>query len=143
MTDLELIEKKLAFIETCVRELRQLGRPDAIDTDVREERFIAHTLQIAIQAALDVASHIVSDQRLGEPQTNTALFDLLTKAGWMPAGLAQTVRQITGFRNVVVHGYQALDRDILKDIVENRLDDLLAYVSAIRTRLAHSGHRSE
>ena len=64
MTDPELLAKKLAFIETCVAELRRLARPEMIDTDIREERFVEHTLQIAIQAAQDVASHIVSDDVL-------------------------------------------------------------------------------
>ena len=32
--------KKLARIETCVRELRTLARPEAIATDVRERRFV-------------------------------------------------------------------------------------------------------
>ena len=73
MTDPELIAKKLALIETCVRELQTLSRPAEIARDVREERFVEHTLQIAIQAALDVASHIVSDERLGEPRTNRVL----------------------------------------------------------------------
>lgn len=48
MTDKELIAKKLALIETCVHQLRELARPEAIATDVREERFVEHTLQIAI-----------------------------------------------------------------------------------------------
>jgi uncharacterized protein YutE (UPF0331/DUF86 family) len=65
MTDPELVAKKLAFIETCVRELRTLARPERIADDLREERFVEHTLQLAIQAALDVGSHIVSDERLG------------------------------------------------------------------------------
>jgi hypothetical protein len=34
MTDTELIEKKLAFIETCVRELRELAQPEQIGSDV-------------------------------------------------------------------------------------------------------------
>lgn len=135
MTDAELVEKKLAFIETCVRELRALVRPSAIATDLREERFAAHTLQIAIQAALDVASHIASDERLGEPDTNRQLFDLLARAGWLPAPLAETMQKMAGFRNVVVHGYQGLDKAILADIVVNRLGDLLDYVGAIRGRL--------
>ena len=70
MTDPELVAKKLAFIETCVRELRTLARPERIADDLREERFVEHTLQVAIQAALDVGSHVVSDDRLGEPDTN-------------------------------------------------------------------------
>jgi uncharacterized protein YutE (UPF0331/DUF86 family) len=84
MTDEELVAKKLAFIGTCMRELQDLARPNLIETDIREERFIVHTLQIAIQAALDVASHIVSDDRLGEPENNRQLFELLIKNGWEP-----------------------------------------------------------
>lgn len=54
MIDAELVEKKLAFIETCVRELREVARPEHMADDVREARFIQHTLQLAIQAALDI-----------------------------------------------------------------------------------------
>ena len=93
MTGIDLLAKKLAFIATCVRELRQLSRPEHIADDIREERFVAHTLQVAIQAALDIASHIVSDQRLGEPRTNRELFDLLQRYGWLPPALIEIMRQ--------------------------------------------------
>lgn len=77
MTDDDLLKKKLARIETCLRELRTLARPALLGVDVREERFIEHTLQMAIQAALDVASPLVSDERLGEPASNHELFSPL------------------------------------------------------------------
>lgn len=140
MTDLDLLEKRLAFVETCVRELRTLARPDRIGTDVREERFVAHTLQLAVQATLDVASHIVSDERLGEPATNRELFRLLQRAGWLPAALAAKCETMAGFRNVLVHGYQTVDLRIVQDVLEHRLDDLLSFVAAIRERLA-GNHR--
>ncbi len=132
MTDPELVAKRLALIETCVQQLRSLGRPEAMRADIREERFVEHTLQIAIQAALDVASHIVSDERLGEPETNRELFDLLVRAGRLPPALAPTLRNMAGFRNVVVHGYQDVDLGVVEDVVRNHLDELLAFVSAIR-----------
>ena len=135
MTDPELLAKKLAQIETCLRELRTLGRPDAIVSDVREQRFVEHTLQIAIQAALDVASHIVSDDRLGEPRTNRELFDLLARAGILKPDLATRLSAMAGFRNILVHGYDSVDLAILRDVVDNRLDDLVAFVSKIRSRL--------
>ena len=103
---------------------------------MREERFVEHTLQIAIQAGLDVASHIVSDERLGEPRTNRELFDLLERSGWAAPALAATMRQMVGFRNILVHGYEVVDVRIVIEIVEHRLDDLLAFVAAIRARLS-------
>ena len=135
MTDADLLAQKLAFIETCVQELRTLARPSEIVRDVREARFVLHTLQIAVQAALDVASHIVSDGRMGEPETNRELFDRLAQHGWLPHDLATTMGRMAGFRNSIVHGYGGVNLEIARDIVEHRLGDLEAFVAAIRGRL--------
>lgn len=132
MIDTALVNKKLAFIETCVRELRELAQPDLFQTDVREERFVLHTLQIAIQAILDVASHTVSDERLGEPLTNAELFDILEKHNKLDPVLAETMRSVVGFRNIVVHGYQVVDPKVVVDIINNKLEDLLEFVKQIR-----------
>ena len=135
MTDPELVAKRLAIVETCVRELRELAHPPAIPTDVREARFVEHTLQIAIQAALDTASHIVSDERLGEPRTNRGLFDLLERAGWIEPVLAGALRDMAGFRNILVHGYDTVDLTIVQDVVERHLDELLQFTDTVRKRL--------
>ncbi len=136
MVDADLLLKKLALIETHVHELRTMAQLDDIDRDVREQRFVVHTLQLAAQAALDTALHIVSDERLGEPQTNRELFDALEAAGWIDAAIARSMRNMAGFRNVVVHGYERVNLDIVRDVVRNHLDDLLAFVAEVRTGLA-------
>ena len=53
------------------------------------------------------------------------------------------MHNMAGFRNVVVHGYQTLDKAILVDIVSNRLEDLLNFAKAIRQSLAKraAGHQ--
>lgn len=135
MTHADLVAKKLARIESCVRDLRVLARPELLQTDVKEQRFVEHTLQIAIEAALDIASHVVSDESLGEPETNHALFDLLTKNGWVPREMLATLHSMVGLRNVVVHEYDDVDLAILRDVVTNHLDELLAFVAAIRAKL--------
>ena len=135
MTDRALVEKKLAAIVAAVSDLQRLARPEHIRDDVREERFIEHTLQLAIQAALDVASHIVSDEALGEPATNRELFALLARAGWLESPLASRLSAMAGLRNILVHGYDAVDLSIVEDVVRHRLGDLLEFVAAITRRL--------
>lgn len=135
MTDAELVEKKLAFIATCVRELRSLAIPDRIATDVKEERFVEHTLQIAIQAALDVASHIVSDEKLGEPTSLKNTFELLVRAGFIAPAALPALSAMAGFRNIVVHAYQAVDVAVVRDIVEHHLGDLESFVESIRAKV--------
>ncbi len=136
MIDVELIEKKIAFIHTCVRQLKELAQPERLTSDIRETRFVEHTLQIAIQAALDIASHIVSARRLGEPETNRALFDLLRKDGVIDDALAESLYAMAGFRNILVHGYQEVDLAVVEDILRNHMDDLVAFAVSIRRRLA-------
>jgi uncharacterized protein YutE (UPF0331/DUF86 family) len=138
MTDPELISKKLAEIETYLRELRTLSDIAKLRIDIKEQRFIALTLQLAIQAALDISSHIVSDERLGEPRTNRELFMLLEQNNWIPESLAQNLRDMVGFRNVLVHGYDRLNLDVVEDVINNRLSDIEAFVGAVRTRLQSS-----
>lgn len=136
MTDVALVEKKLALIETCVHELRSLARPASLAADVKEARFVQHTLQIALQGALDICSHVVSDERLGEPRTNRELIVLLERAGWLAdPTLADTLGRMVAFRNVLVHNYDTVNLDIVRDIVEHHLDDLLQFVATIRRRL--------
>lgn len=139
MTDPPLVAKKLALVESCLSDLRRLARPDALATDLREQRFVEHTLQIAIQAALDVASHIVSDRRLGEPRTNRELFDLLQRDGWIDATLTGALRNMAGFRNVLVHGYDDVDLAVVRDVLDHHLPDLAAFVVAVRRRLDEDG----
>jgi uncharacterized protein YutE (UPF0331/DUF86 family) len=139
MTEPHLVAKKLALMETYLRQLRTEVRQDLVLTDLRELRFAEHTLQIAIQAALDIASHVVSDERLGEPATNRALFDLLAQHGWIDAPLAARLRQMVGFRNILVHGYAEVDPAIVKDVLEHHLDDLDLFATAIRARTPGPG----
>ncbi len=132
MTDVELIAKKVAFIETCVAELRTLAKPEQLRSDVKERRFAEHTLQIAIQAALDVASHVVSQKRLGEPKTNRELFAALVGANLISHPLGARLEAAAGFRDIVVHGYGDVNLDVLRDILDNHLGDLEAFAQAIR-----------
>lgn len=139
MTDLDLLEKKLAFVETCVSELRRLAVAANIDADIKERRFVEHTLQLAIQACLDAASHVVSDERLGEPSTNQELFRLLARAGRLSQALADSLSRAAGFRNILVHGYAEVDSRVTRDVLENHLDELLAFAHTMRASARQDG----
>lgn len=52
MRDRQLIEKRLAWIESSLERLRHHARPDAIESDPLQLAFVEHTLQTAIHAAI-------------------------------------------------------------------------------------------
>jgi uncharacterized protein YutE (UPF0331/DUF86 family) len=42
---------------------------------------------------------------------------------------------MVGFRNVLVHGYDTVNLDIVEDVLRNRLGDLRVFAAIIRRRL--------
>lgn len=141
MTDAELVSKKLAVIRTKVADLRTVARLDQLETDIREQGFVLHSLQIAIQAALDVASHAIADDALGEPTSNRELFLILARRGWYSRELGDRLARMAGFRSLLVHGYAELDLARVRDVAEHHLGDLEAFAAALHARIASANGR--
>ena len=70
------------------------------------------------------------------PAPNRELFNLLEGASWIDAPLAAALRNMAGLRNILVHGYDTVDLAIVRDVVEQHLDELLEFVAAVRQRLS-------
>ena len=103
-----------------------------IETEIQHQRFVERELQLAIQAVLDVASHIVSDERLPEPSSNAALIAALTQRGILDSALGTALAAAAKFRNVLVHAYADVDPAIVRDVVEHHLQELDAFVVCVR-----------
>lgn len=136
MTDEFLVVRKLAQIEIYVEELRTLTPPEEIHQSILKQRFVTFTLHLAIQAAIDVAAHIVADQKLGLPNGYRGYFLMLGSRGWIERNLAERLAHMAGFRNIVVHQYEDVDLGRVEEILRDHLGDLLAFVAAIRQKLS-------
>lgn len=116
-------------------ELRTLARPEELGRDVLQQGFVKRTLQIAMQATLDVTIYIISDQKLAEPEENRGAFAVLADAGLLPANLVGTLSRMDYFRNMLIYHDDEVDLANVEDMLLHRLDDLLAFTAAIRARL--------
>lgn len=86
----------------------------------------AINLQRAVQAAIDLATHVVSTESYGTPDSTADAFTLLERQGVLDPDLADRLRRMVGFRNIAIHDYQAVDPAIVERIVSQRLGDLRA-----------------
>ena len=57
-----------------------------------------------------------------------------SRFGVRASELAGRLEGMVGFRNILVHQYQELDVDLMIGVIENRLDDLLAFTDTIVAR---------
>ena len=46
---------------------------------------------------------------------------------------------MVGFRNILVHGYGDIDLSVVRDVLENHVDDLLRFAAIVRARLPAPG----
>ena len=91
-------------IADCVNALRKLC-PLTYDEFAREHILVGSAerdLQVAIQAALDVASIILADQSAMLPKEYKDIFPALAEIGVLPADFAQKLAGMAKFRNVLV-----------------------------------------
>jgi uncharacterized protein YutE (UPF0331/DUF86 family) len=58
------------------------------------------------------------------PQASGDAFSLLESGGLLSDELARSLRAMTGFRNIAIHQYQDLDKEIVPENSEDRDFDL-------------------
>ena len=132
MADPDIIYAKVGNIQNCLRRIRQVTNldPATLDGFDTQDIFVLN-LQRAVQAAIDLAAHVVASKELGLPDSLRANFTLLEHAGILEPRLAAKMEAMVGFRNIAVYNYQKLDIDILRSILQNNLGDLEDFYRAI------------
>lgn len=137
MPDPDICLEKTRNIQNCLRRIHDMtqGNPDTLDDQTIEDVVVLN-LQRAVQSVIDLAAHIVGNEGLGLPDTLRENFDLLSKAKIIPDELGTEMKHMVGFRNIAVHDYQTLNKDVLKSILRTHLSDLEAFYSQI---LIHYG----
>lgn len=133
----DVLINKTATIERCLRRVADeyQGHESELESNhTRQDAIILNILR-ACEAAIDAAMHVVRVKRLGLPQESREAFRLLEEAGLLPAEISQHMQAMVGFRNVAIHDYQKLNVDILKAILNERLNDFRQF-SKVMVKLA-------
>jgi uncharacterized protein YutE (UPF0331/DUF86 family) len=128
----DVILNKISVVERCIQRIQEVyaKNPSNLKDYTKQDSIILN-IQRACEASIDMAMHIVSEERLGLPQTSRDAFDLLESHSMIEEETARRLKAMVGFRNIAVHDYQALNLDILKQIVEKHLSDFTDYTKQI------------
>lgn len=128
----DVILNKISVIERCINRVEDVyaNSPENLKDFTKQDSIILN-IQRACESSIDLAMHIVADQRLGLPQTSRDAFDMLQTNIIINEDIAKRLKAMVGFRNIAVHDYQTINLDILKQIVDNHLSDFTDFTKQI------------
>ncbi|MGA7876266.1 MAG: DUF86 domain-containing protein, partial [Desulfoferrobacter sp.] len=111
MVNVTLVERILNDIRANLADLKAADdiNWELFRTDKRSRRFVERTLHILIEACIDVAQHIISDEKLREPTSYRDTFTVLAEHGILEARDLKRFEAMASFRNLLVHYYERVD----------------------------------
>lgn len=131
----DVLTNKVATIEHSLRRIEEeyAGDERNLYQNVTRQDSIVLNLQRACQSAIDIAMHLVQIHGLGVPQESRDAFAFLIDAGLLDKELGNRLMRMVGFRNIAIHEYQRLDLDVVKAILEERIDDFRSFAAIVLT----------
>lgn len=127
-TRIEKINGRLRILN---KEFKPLGEKELVSNEGLNAAAERH-LEVAIQACLDIANHIVSSLGLKRPSSKASeVFLTLAEEGIIPKELAERLAAATGYRNILAHEYLEVDRHLTYLNIQDNLPDLAQFAKYI------------
>jgi uncharacterized protein YutE (UPF0331/DUF86 family) len=94
---------------------------------------------VLIEAATNIANHLCARLLHEAPQSYADCFLLLGKHDLLPAELSERLGKMTGFRNLLVHGYSKVDDKVMLKIMKYDLRDLDLFLTEVAKLVRNDG----
>lgn len=129
--DPAVVRRHLLALETVLDALEShRGKPIEALSAVDERWIVERGLQLAAQNVLDVTTHLVAGSGRDAADYTSAIAQL-SSIGAISPELAIRIRPLAGFRNVLVHGYLAIDLAIVHSVLNSRMDELREFAAHV------------
>ncbi|MBU0457592.1 MAG: DUF86 domain-containing protein [Nanoarchaeota archaeon] len=131
---LEEMDKYLTELETMLPEEEK-----EYLQDLTLRRACEKTIELAIESVIDMISIIVAQQKLGLPQSEDDLIKIISDKKIISHDLSNKIKQMKGFRNILVHKYGHIDDKLVYKYLKEEWDDFLVFEKEIK-KYIHGKH---
>lgn len=127
-----VILNKYESIERCINRINEEYQKNSDNLyNYSKLDAIVLNLQRACELTIDIAMYIVSTGKLGVPQSKKEAFEILLNNNYINEDTFRKMKGMIGFRNIAIHDYRQIDEEILKDVIENHVQDLLEFARSM------------
>jgi uncharacterized protein YutE (UPF0331/DUF86 family)/predicted nucleotidyltransferase len=135
--DKELVQRHLKQLQEAISILHSLGesKREEFTTDYRIYGLAERYLQLAIEACLHICGILVSSFGLRRPEGYHELLSIVASQKIIPQALAYRLEVLTNLRDSLLHDPSTLNRDVLYDHIQQRIDDLKLFADTVEEKL--------
>lgn len=133
----EVLHARMSYIEDSLQSLSRFKKTpyEVFNSNPDNYRIAFFDLHRALEATMDIGSHILSRIPGARPGHYKDIPKLLGKHGIIPTDFAEKrLTKMAGYRNRMVHFYGEITKEELYNIIQEDLDDIskfLDYISAL------------
>lgn len=139
----EVIVERLTYLRNEVAYLK--GERERVRSfrqymeNIRLKRAVERSLQVAVEACLDIGRRLIALEGFRYPEDNKDVFQVLYEEGVVPESLLPSLIEMARFCNLIVHDYAQIDDARVYGILKKRLEDFDAYARAVAAYLEQEG----
>ena len=133
----ERVLLKLEEMFEYVNELQKMlpSEEEEYVENIKDKRACEKTVELAIEAVINVVSMVVSQEKLGLPQSEDDLIDLLMKHKILSISIGEKLKEMKGFRNILVHKYGEVDDKQAYVFLTEELGDFKLFANEVKKYL--------
>jgi len=127
MNELISIKNRLKKFDECLSILKGIRDNISLREYVTEPFYYStgeRNLQLAIEILLDIGNFIISRAGFRQPESYSDILQILKEQGILSSNLLQKIEKLPAFRNLLVHEYLIIDREIVYKKILTQLPDL-------------------
>ncbi len=134
--DPEVLQAKADIVEEAFEVLAEVEAEgeEAFLTTARSYYAVKAALQESIEAACDAANHVIAAEGYRRAHDYADLFEVLGEEAVLDADLADRLRSMARFRNLLVHRYGEVDRARVWRILTERRSDIVEFFDVLFQR---------
>lgn len=130
MVNVDVIKKRLNQLSISLNKMerfKDISLDDFLRDDIIQD-VVEYNLFIAINMIIDIATHIVVDNNMGNPETFGEAFVILNKEKYLNDDETGVYVNMVGLRNILSHEYISINKNIIYDILKNKLVDIKKFI---------------
>jgi len=137
MIDKNLVKEKIKNIQIYLSEIENiivLGFGEIV-SNIEKLRTLERNFQLIVDEMLDINIHFIRELNLKSPDDFQSTFVILAENKIIPLDFAQKIAPAVGLRNLIVHRYETLDKELFIKTFRKNYPDFERYVKLINQRL--------